>query len=344
MRVFLNPSNQGSGLNFFLSTTGNGLMLAARNSDGQWAVESTLDGQEIICLSQDRNHAGTVYAGSRGHGVLRSIDHGKTWSPAGLSGHTVKVINASRVAPGVVYAGTKPAMIFVSRDQGGHWEELASFRKIFSRRFWFSPAEAPHSAYVQGIALSPTDQDVIVAGIEAGAVVRTTDGGKTWEDHRKGALRDCHSITFHASNGDWAYEAGGTGTGAAVSRDGGRTWVQTRAGLDRHYGWACAADPEHPEVCYVSVSPSPYKAHSDGNAQAYIFRSNHDGEWQKLGGGLPQPLDHMPYALLTDPAEPGTVYAGLSNGDVWRSRDLGNSWEQLPFNLKSINRSMIMFF
>lgn len=328
-------------MNSLLSTTGRGLMLATRNTNGQWSVESLLDGQEITCLTGDPIQAGGVYAGTRGQGVLHSSDQGRSWFPAGLSGHTIKAISASHVDPGVVYAGTKPALIFVSHDHSQHWDELSSFRKIFSRRFWLSPAEAPFSAYVQGIALSPTDQNVIVVGIEAGAVVRSTDGGKTWEDHRKGALRDCHSITFHVSNGAWAYEAGGSGAGAAVSRDGGRTWVQIRAGLDRHYGWACAADPDHPDVWYVSASPNPFKAHGDRDAQAFIFRSAGGAPWQKLDGGLPQPLNHMPYALLTDPGTPGHLYAGLSNGDVWFSPEYGDSWEKLPFNLGSIQRTLI---
>src|SRR5512138_2557047 len=96
-----------------------------------------------------------------------------------------------------------------------------------------------------------------LVGIEAGAVVRSIDGGITWQDHRQGALRDCHSITFHASDGAWAYEGGGSGAGVAISQDGGNTWNQPKAGLDRHYGWACAADPVDPALCYVSVSPSP---------------------------------------------------------------------------------------
>jgi hypothetical protein len=333
-------------MNTFLSTAGKGLMRAARVADDQWSVESLLAGQEIPCLAADPMQAGVVYAGTTGAGVagvLRSTDYGRSWTPAGLSGHIVKAIGVSRLTPGLVYAGTKPACIFVSRDNCQHWEELTSFRKIFSRHFWFSPAETPFTAYVQGIAPSPTDQNVIVVGIEAGAVVRSTDGGETWQDHRRGALRDCHSITFHSSQGEWAYEAGGSGAGIAISRDGGNTWKQPKDGLDRHYGWACAADPIQPEICYASVSPSPMKAHSEGNAQAYIYRSNRNGEWRRLGGGLPQPLDHMPYALITDPAEPGNVYAGLNNGDVWRSQDQGDSWGRLPFNLRSIHRSMIMF-
>ena len=326
----------------FLSTTGSGISRATCRPDGRWAVEQALAGQAVTCLTTDLLRPGSVYAGTRTSGVLHSADGGQSWTPAGMIGQIVKAIAASPLVPGMVLVGTKPACLFCSLDYGLHWKELTSFRNIFSRHFWFSPAEPPFSAYIQGIALSPADPDVILVGIEAGAVVRSTDGGKTWQDHRKGALRDCHTITFHASQGNWAYEAGGTGAGTAISRDGGSTWVQNRTGLDRHYGWACAADAVQPEVSYLSISPSPSKAHSEDDAQAFIFRSNSDGKWEKLDGGLPQPLEHMPYALLTDPGEPSYVYAGLSNGDVWCSKNMGEAWERLPFNMISINRSMIM--
>jgi hypothetical protein len=50
----------------------------------------------------------------------------------------------------------------------------------------------------------------------------------------------------------------------------------------------------------------------------------------------------MPYALLTDPAAPGHLYAGLSHGEVWFSPDHGETWEQLPLNLGGIHRTLIM--
>lgn len=326
----------------FLSTAGKGISRAACGLNGSWSVEPALEDQEVTCLAADPFRPGAVYAGTRSSGVLTSLDGGQSWTPTGLAGQVIKAIAASPLIPGMLFAGTKPACLFRSLDYGLHWEELISFRDISSRRFWFSPAEPPFSAYIQEIALSPTDPAIILAGIEAGAVTRSVDGGKTWQDHRPGALRDCHSIKFHVSNGTWAYEGGGSGGGVAISQDGGNTWKQPKTGLDRHYGWACAADPQDPAICYVSISPSPAKAHSDGNAQAYIFRSTGNGRWEKLGGGLPQPLNHMPYALLTHISEPGCVYAGMSNGDVWRSLDRGDTWEQLPFNLRSIRRDMIM--
>lgn len=326
----------------FLSTNGNRLARAECSADGQWSVEFLLEGTPVRCLCVDPHNRNIIYAGTQGSGVLRSSDGGRTWQAAGLAGHVVKSIAVSPCEPDTIYAGTRPALIFVSRDSGAHWEELSAFRRIFSRRIWFSPAEPPFIGYVQGIALSPTDPNVIVAGIEAGAVVRSTDRGKTWQDHRKGALRDCHSIRFHATNGDWVYEGGGTGAGVTFSRDAGNTWTQIRQGLDRHYGWAAAADPARPDVMYASVSPGPMKAHSADNAQAYIFRSTGGSPWEKLSGGLPQPLNHMPYALLTDPAAPGHLYAGMSNGVVWHTADYGDHWRQLPLNLGGIWTAMIM--
>lgn len=343
-------------VNTFIATTGNGLARASHNSNGDWSVEFLLGNQDVRCLAANPLSPNVVYAGTHDSGVLRSSDGGKAWQPAGLDGRIVKAIAVSHAEPGVVYAGTKsPPLMFVSHDQGRNWQELEGFRRIRSRWFWFSPAEPPFTAYVQSIALSPTDPDVIVVGIEAGAVVRSEDGGRTWQDHRPGALRDCHSLVFHAMKGDWVYEAGGSSLGAAVSHNTGKTWTQPKAGLDRHYGWAVAADPVRPEVWYVSLSPGPMKAHSENNAQAYIFRAVGDQPWQKLAvgnpeprsastghAGLAQPLNYMPYALLTDPTAPGRLYAGLSNGDVWHSADHGDSWEKLPFNLKGIHRALIM--
>jgi hypothetical protein len=324
----------------FISTNGSRLARAECIANGQWSVEFLLEGTNVRCLAADPYNRNVVYAGTQDNGVLRSDDRGKTWQPSGIESQIVKAIAVSPVEPGLIVAGTKPPGIFVSRDGGQNWTELESFHKM-RRWFWFSPAEKPFTAYIQGIALSPTDPKMIVAGIEAGAVVRSTDGGKTWQDHRKGALRDCHSITFHASSGDWVYEGGGTGAGAAFSRDAGNTWTQMRQGLDRHYGWAAAADPERPDIRYVSLSSGPMKAHSADNAQAYIFRSM-GGVWEKLTGGLPQPLDYMPYALLIDREAPGHLYAGLSNGDVWHTTDYGDHWQQLPLNLGAIWTSMVM--
>ncbi len=327
----------------FLATTGSGLARAVRSASGRFEAETLLDGIDVRCLAADPVDVDRVYAGTPGAGVLCSTDRGRTWRPAGLEGHIVKAVAASPTQKGIVYAGTKPARLFVSADAGTSWDELASFRHSPGRWLWFSPAETPFVAYVQAIALSPTDPDRIVVGVEAGATVCTRDRGKTWTGHLKGSLRDCHGICFHAGDGNWVFEAGGTGGGAAFSRDGGRSWTKAGQGLDRRYGWAVAADPVDPTIWYVSASPGPGKAHGEGarSAEAHIYRRDGEG-WRRLAGGLPQPLAHMPYALIADPEIGGTLYAGLSNGDLWQGEGHGERWTQLPVRLRGIHRSLVL--
>jgi photosystem II stability/assembly factor-like uncharacterized protein len=330
----------------FIATTGRGIARAERQKNDDWLVDFLLKDQDVRCLAADPSDRDVIYAGTQGAGMLRSDDQGKTWRQAGLEDRVVKSVAVSPHDSRTVYAGTRPAHLFISHDAGETWRELNAFRRIPWRRIWFSPAEKPFTAYVQAIGLSPTDPNVIVAGIEFGAVVRSADGGQTWTGHRPGALRDCHSLIFHATSGDWVYEAGGGGT--AVSRDGGSSWRQPKAGLDRRYGWAVAADPTRPEVWYASVSTMGAfpkfvpAAHIDGQANAFIFRSIGGADWQKLEGGLPTPLNYMAYALLTDPESPGHLYAGMSNGDVWHSTDYGDNWQKFPFNLRGIHRTLIM--
>lgn len=324
--------------NAFITANGHGLSLAKRRANGSWTVEFLLEDKKVRSLAIDSLNPRVVYAGAQGDGVLRSDDEGRTWRSVGMEGKIVKSLAVSPHDPGTIYAGTKPASLFISRNNGQTWSELAGFRRIPFRWWWFSPAEKPYQAYVQAIAISPTDPNVILAGIEFGAVVRSTDGGQTWSGHRRGALRDCHTLMFHATKGDWAYEAGGGG--ASMSRDGGQTWRKAKTGLAKHYGVACAVAPERPEVWYASVAPGPGKAYGQ-QAEAYLYQAAGGAGWQPIGWE-PHPMQRMPIALITDPNAPGHLYAGTTNGDIWHSPDYGTNWQQLPFNLKGIWRSMIM--
>ncbi|HSI97647.1 MAG TPA: hypothetical protein VK926_04735 [Gaiellaceae bacterium] len=292
----------------------------AEAAGGAWTVERVLDGVDVRCLAADPLEEGVVWAGTQGDGLYRSDDAGRSWRPSGIAGRVVKSVAPSPTEPGVVYAGAKPALIFTSRDGGTTWSELESFRRIRGRRLWFSPAEKPFTAYVQGLALSPADPRVIVAGIEVGAVVRSEDGGTTWSGHRPGASRDCHSLQFHATDGRFVYEGGGTGP--AMSRDAGRAWDGDRSGLDRRYCWAATADPEDPEVWYVSASTGPRAAHGGVAADACVYRRR-SARWETVAG----PLDDMPYALFHDS---GRLHMGLASGRVLR---LDDEWSPLPLEL-----------
>lgn len=336
-----------------LATGPAGVVRAARTSDDPhdaWRVKAHAMPHRVTCLGTGSSATGSgadmVYAGTDGGGVVRSNDGGLTWQAAGLDGHRLRSLAVSPQAPNTVYAGTKPAAIFASDDAGDTWRELTGFRRA-RRWYWYSPAEpGDPRAYVQSLAVSPTDPNALIAGMEAGAVVMSDDHGETWTDHRRHADRDCHTLTFHATDGNWVYQAGGGGP--AVSRDGGRSWRHADIGRRGRYTWSCAADPARPEVWYVTgaplfVMPRFWRmpiAHYPGEAHAAIYRSSGGGAWERLAGGLPQPLDHMAYGLATDPHRPGHVYAGLADGQVWHSADHGDNWSRLPVDLGSGLRSL----
>jgi len=189
-----------------------------------------------------------------------------------------------------------------------------------SRPTWSFPPR-PWTSHVRWIAPSPHDADLVLAGIELGGLMRSTDRGDTWEDHRPGAQRDVHCLAWHPQAAGRAYEA--AGGGAAWSEDAGATWHPADGGRDRHYTWAVAVDPDDPDRWYVSASTGPFKAHGDGDPQAHIYRRRSGQDWEPVSGGFPDPLPAMPYSLV---AFDGRLIAGLRNGDVWQTSDGGESW------------------
>jgi photosystem II stability/assembly factor-like uncharacterized protein len=162
-----------------------------------------------------------------------------------------------------------------------------------------------------------------VAGIELGGVLRSTDGGETWQDQRPGAQADCHTLAAHLQSPELLYEAGGGGF--AQSRDFGDSWESADAGMDLHYVWGLAVDVEDPNLVYASAAPGPYRAHGSGSSDAAIYRRVADERWEPVL----EDLAAFPYALCPDPEVPGTLYAAFGDGEILRSQDAGKSWDEV---------------
>jgi photosystem II stability/assembly factor-like uncharacterized protein len=284
-----------------------------------WTVEVFLLGSGAQCLAVDPGDPDTVFVGLREGGVSRSADGGQSWTDCRLPEGGAFSLAVS-AADGAVYAGTEPSRLFRSDDRGESWRELEALLELPSRPHWRFPPR-PWTSHVRWIAPSPHDPGLLLVGIELGGLMRSSDGGQSWQDHRPGAQRDVHSLAWHPHAPGRAYEAGGGG--AAFSTDAGETWQPADDGRDRHYTWSVAVDPDDPDCWYVSASTGPYAAHGLGDPQARIYRRRDGESWQPLTGGLPDPLPAMPYALL---AIDGRLFAGLADGRLWESRDQGDSW------------------
>jgi photosystem II stability/assembly factor-like uncharacterized protein len=262
--------------------------------------------------------------------VRRSVDGGRSWIDCELSEPGVFSLAVGAV-DGAVYAGTEPSRLFRSDDQGASWRELKALLELPSRPGWSFPPR-PWTSHVRWIAPSPHDAELLLVGIELGGLMRSGDGGESWQDHRPGAQRDVHSLAWHPHAPGRAYEAGGGG--AAFSTDAGETWRAADEGRDRHYTWSVTVDPGDADCWYVSASTGPFAAHGRGDPQARIYRRRGDEPWQPLAGGLPEPLPAMAYALL---ATNGRLFAGLANGRLWESRDRGDTWTALQLRGDSLD-------
>jgi hypothetical protein len=299
------------------AATGDAVVRLDEDGDG-WTAHTVLGGSGAQCLAADPADPDVVYAGLRAGGLQRTRDGGRTWDDCRLPQPDVFSVAVS-AADGAVYAGTEPSALFRSDDAGGTWRELVGLLELPSRPTWSFPPR-PWTSHVRWIAPSPHDADLLLAGIELGGLMRSPDGGRTWQDHRPGAQRDVHSLAWHPRDAGRAYEAGGGG--AAWSEDAGETWRPADAGRDRHYTWAVAVDPEDADRWFVSASTGPRAAHGEGDPQARIFRAAGD-RFEPVAGGLPEPLPAMPYALL---ASGDGLFAGLANGELWEGKARGERW------------------
>jgi photosystem II stability/assembly factor-like uncharacterized protein len=285
-------------------------------------VERTLEGRGARCVAVDPSDPDTLYVGTTDEGLFKSTDGGRSWEH--LPGVEHPRVTAVAVSPadGALYAGTEPSALFVSRDGGASWRELEGLRNLPSAPTWSFPPR-PWTSHVRAISLSYTDPNLVVAGIELGGILRSPDGGETWQDQRPGAYADCHSLAAHPLSPEALYEAGGGGF--AESGNFGDSWRAADDGMGLHYVWGLAVDSEDPSLIYTSAAPGPYLAHGSGFSDAAIYRRRDGGRWEPLLEGLRE----FPYALAADPGTSGALFAGFGDGEILRSPDAGASWDEV---------------
>ena len=313
-------------------------LLVATSGPGGWRTEARLPGSGPLCLAADPARPGVLYCGTGHGGLWRSDDAGASWQRHS-DGIASEQVTAVAVGPdGTVLAGTEPSALYRSEDGGARWRELAGLRALPSAPTWSFPPR-PHTSHVRQILPQPGRLSVC---IEAGALVRSFDGGETWNDRVPDGPRDTHTLRAHPLAPDRLCSAAGDGfgrrhgydmmaSGYNESRDGGTTWVRPDRGLGDLYLWGLALDPGDPDVMVASASESPRAAHDPFAARSTLLRRAHGGEWEEVRDGLPGPERCVAAVLAANPAEPGVFYAAGNQG-VHRSADAGLSWSALPLD------------
>jgi len=313
------------------------------SSDGErFDVNLALDGSGAMCVAVDPHDPRRVYVGTFDNGVYRTLDGGETWDQVsdGIPDRrvlSVAVSPARRVSGrSAVYVGTEPSNLYRSEDDGRTWEVFPSLPELPSAPTWSFPPR-PWTSHVRWIAPDHADPDLLFVGIELGGVMRSRDGGKTWEDRKPGSYHDSHALATHPTAAGRVYEA--AGEGVAMSTDAGDSWRPVDAGTDRHYTWGLAVDWADPDLWYVSASFGPGQAHGDGErSEGVLFRKRGEAPWEALGGdgALARPSPSMPYALLAPRDRSGALLAGLKRGELLLSEDAGDSWRRLDARLPAL--------
>ncbi|HEY3109900.1 MAG TPA: hypothetical protein VGL23_14155 [Chloroflexota bacterium] len=308
--------------------TGDALAVIGRQ-DGGWRASLELVGQPTYCLAADPRRQERVYCGTFGQGLWQSEDAGASWRPVGPGIESPAVSSVAVGRDGVVWAGTEPSMLYRSEDDGRSWVARPALAELPSAPTWSFPPR-PWTHHVRWIAPDPADEARIFVGIELGGVMRSLDGGLSWEDRKPGSQHDAHTLATHPDAPGRLYEA--AGGGFAETRDGGQSWRGHDAGLKWRYLWGLAVDPGDPDVLVVSASPGPREAHDRRSARAAMHRRVGEGAWEQVTAGLPDEAGTRGYVLATNPAEPGVFYAAPHDARVHRSSDAGRAWQELAIH------------
>ncbi len=168
----------------FAGTAEDGVLIS-QDSGRKWvAWNFGLLDLNILCLgvSPDFGLDETIFAGTES-GLFRSTNGGRAWRevplPMGFDPVLALAVSPRFARDGVLFAGTENNGLFVSADGGRAWQGLAATASV-----------------------GPVNQVLIDAGgdrrrlmiLLGGALIRSRDGGKTWQTCKEQVPGDC-SIT-----------------------------------------------------------------------------------------------------------------------------------------------------
>jgi hypothetical protein len=274
-----------------------------------------------------------ILAGSDGGGIWRSTDAGASWAPVNdfLGSLTITNFARSDNDASTLYAATNargshtyfPFGIFKSIDGGASWSQLPAT----------NPSANVDFAYVQRVAVHPTNSSVVLAATEGGAYL-SGDAGGTWT--RVGPATRAYWVAFHPADGNRravAYDDGTvryTTTGDLAGA--GASTATVLGGAGSHY----------PKIAYAKTDPARMYAlvNDPLNGTTHLFMSTTSGaswvENTNLPSGAIGTLYNNSYLFFTggiwvDPTNPNRI--GLFEGWAWSTADITTvtpgSWSRL---------------
>jgi hypothetical protein len=298
-----------------------------------------------------------VNTGHWGPTVQRSTDFGETWERGEESPHYEKDSGLSveriwRVEPGLeeeLWVGVEPAGLFRSDDAGKTWESVRGLNDRPDRKDW-QPGGG--GLCLHTIVPYPGDSKRMLVGISAVGTFGTNDAGDSWrvmngdikgEYLPKGTLQEdelgacVHKIVRDPRDRAVIYQQNHGGVFRRARGDPG--WTVIEEGLSSSFGFPMAAHPHDARTVYVVPLAGDFnRVTPDGKVA--VYRTSDGGKhWDRRDEGLPQKDAYMTVlreGLTTDTNDPAGVYFGTKTGQLFSSRDDGDTWRLLRDHLPPI--------
>jgi photosystem II stability/assembly factor-like uncharacterized protein len=299
----------------------------SRNGDGRWESIGDNLGTEphVFAILTDPLRRGRVTVGVH-DGVWRSDDAGESWRRLGASkpGLGVWSLADHPREPATLFAGYEPCAIHRSTDDGATWSKLDVDLAF--------PAVSAHPDIpkrVISIAVDPCNPQEIYASIEVGGLVRSLDGGATWQNVIDGiyideGFVDIHSVVVNPVQAGQLTIA--TRFGVFRSDDKGAHWRNLEAPLLRPAGSYCRVlryAPNDGNTLYLAAAND-----FDGDRGALFMSSDNGASWLKAE---PDVVLRTPiFGLAVDPNTPDSVFFSSKIGQLVYSRDRGKTWAVNP--------------
>jgi phage pi2 protein 07 len=342
-----------------VGTVKGGFILDGDSSRRNWKLRGPyFDGYETYDMVADTSGGKpTLYAGVNtwtwGPVIYKSVNRGATWKRAKSSprfapkkgGLAVKrVWNLQPDGDGKLYAGVEPAALFVSEDDSASWQGFDGLNYHETREKW-QPGNG--GLCLHTIVIHPRNRKKIRVGISSVGVVGSDDDGATWRfmnrkiragflPYKYPTYGQCvHKIDYNPSKPDTLYLQ--NHGGVYRSEDFGERWTEADKGLPSDFGFPIAVHRTKQDMVYVFPLEGMGRFPPKGKFQVWITR-NGGKDWTASDKGLPERayFGVLREAVALDGEEPGGVYCGTSTGQVYYSRNEGDSWEEMVRNLPRI--------
>jgi len=296
------------------------------------------DDVQVRAIAVHPRDAQVIFAGTQ-YGPYRSPDGGERWTPLGFpdAGMTVWSFLFHPQDPNVLYAGTEPAAAYRSEDGGNTWRRLHALKAPGRVKMSFATR-------VTRLAADPSRPRELYAGLEVDGIVRSTDGGESWEDvshelvklaerpHLKSrivsdtdieGMMDTHALCVSSAQPGTVFLA--VRMGLFKSADRGATWEDLEIGRFSPLTYArdVQVSPHDARTLYACLSPAARS--EDGS----LYRSDDLGRsWRRVDHGVKARSTMMAMALHGK--DPDQVYCATRGGQVFGTQDGARTWHEYP--------------